>query len=193
MKCHFANLQSRLLAASAMVLILLAAGPKLAMAQTVHAPINEPELTSWKGVDGTGKTLDSPSLRGKVVLLMFWSTECPVCLEKMRELRHNLEGWKGQPFVAVGLNDDVDRGKWLAYESIVGQTLAGDVAVRSVWLREAQGNLPVPGPQARHRPMAWLISPDGRVVNTYDGRIPPEAWDDIADLVQQAKATPDRK
>jgi hypothetical protein len=34
-----------------------------------------------------------------------------------------------------------------------------------------------------HLPMTFLIDKTGRVVETYTGRIPSEAWDKIADLL----------
>jgi thiol-disulfide isomerase/thioredoxin len=36
-----------------------------------------------------GQPFDLAALRGKVVMLVFWSTGCPVCRDKMPELRAN--------------------------------------------------------------------------------------------------------
>lgn len=164
-------------------LILLA--PAIAQPVVTDGPAQTPPSPSWSGTDAQGKLLDSNALKGKVVLMMFWSTECPVCLEKMHEIRHNLTGWQGRPFTVIGLNDDLNRGDWLAYEAIVDKTLKDGASVRSVWLREVNGNLPAPERRARHQPKAWLIDAKGRVVTEYEGRIPADAWDDIAELVLQ--------
>ena len=67
------------------------------------------------------------------------------------------------------------------YEKLVGtlvpttqrfQTLwAGDPAFKSSATRPA------------HLPTTWLIDKAGKLVETYSGRIPPEAWDRIAELL----------
>jgi thiol-disulfide isomerase/thioredoxin len=48
-------------------------------------------------------------LRGQVVLVFYWSTECPVCLAKMPELRANAAGWHGKNFTLLGVNMDKKR------------------------------------------------------------------------------------
>jgi len=58
-----------------------------------------------------GKTLEGQAfrlatLRGKVVLVMFWSTDCAVCRDKMPELRQNYQGWQGKPFELVLVSTD---------------------------------------------------------------------------------------
>jgi peroxiredoxin len=54
-------------------------------------------------------TVDLAQLKGKVVLLFFWSTDCAVCLDKLPELRRNLEGWRGKDFVIVAVSQDRSR------------------------------------------------------------------------------------
>ena len=45
-----------------------------------------------KGVTESGKPVDLASLRGKVVMVVAWSTRCAVCLDNMPELRRRLAG-----------------------------------------------------------------------------------------------------
>jgi peroxiredoxin/outer membrane lipoprotein-sorting protein len=42
---------------------------------------------------------------GKVVMLEFWTTDCPACLMEMPALQKMYEEYKGQGFVLVGVND----------------------------------------------------------------------------------------
>ena len=40
-----------------------------------------------------GKTVDLPALRGKVVLLTFWSTRCPICQSEIPKLNSLARGY----------------------------------------------------------------------------------------------------
>ena len=57
-----------------------------------------------------GQAFDLARLRGRVVMLMMWRTDCAVCLDKMPELRANAQGWKGKPFDLVLVNLDARSG-----------------------------------------------------------------------------------
>jgi beta-lactamase regulating signal transducer with metallopeptidase domain/thiol-disulfide isomerase/thioredoxin len=53
-----------------------------------------------------GKKLGSTDLRGKVVLLDFWSTWCGPCMAKMPKLKQTYQRLAGRGFEVVGLNHD---------------------------------------------------------------------------------------
>jgi thiol-disulfide isomerase/thioredoxin len=55
-----------------------------------------------------GKTLDSASLKGKVVLLDFWATWCGPCRQAMPELKSLLQKNSGKPLVVVSVSADQD-------------------------------------------------------------------------------------
>lgn len=133
-----------------------------------------------------GKTLDGSafklsSLKGKVVLVMFWSTGCAVCRDKMPELRTNYEGWSGKPFELVAVNTDTRAQDFLDYERIISRTVPVKQRFVQLWTGESgyQDNIGKPA----QLPAAFLIDKTGKVVERYVGRIPPEAWDRIADLL----------
>lgn len=133
-----------------------------------------------------GKTIDGKpfslaSQRGKVVLLMLWSTSCAVCRDKMPELRQNYEGWAGKPFELVLLSTDRNVQDVLAYEQIISRTVPLRQRFVQLWAGEPghRDNLGRPA----QLPAAWLIDKTGKVVERYSGRIPPEAWDRIAELL----------
>lgn len=133
-----------------------------------------------------GKTIDGQpfslgSQRGKVVLLMLWSTGCAVCRDKMPELRQNYEGWAGKPFELVLLSTDRNVQDVFAYEQIISRTVPLRQRFVQLWAGEPghRDNLGRPA----QLPAAWLIDKTGKVVERYSGRIPPEAWDRIAELL----------
>jgi peroxiredoxin len=134
-----------------------------------------------------GKTMqpaavDLAQLKGKVVLLFFWSTDCAVCLDKLPELRRNLEGWRGKDFVIVAVSQDRSMADLKAYEQVLDKVAPPNPQMKIVWRRDAShrdsfGDLPV------KTPTTIVIDRQGKVAKTLRGRVPAELWDDIAELV----------
>lgn len=127
------------------------------------------------------QAFDISKLRGKVVLVVFWSTSCAVCRDKMAELRANYEGWSDKPFEMVLVNTDRRFQDLQAYEAIIELTVPRKLRFPQLWAGQTAyvDNL---GAQSM-LPATFLVGKDGQVRKTYIGRIPPEAWDDIADLL----------
>jgi peroxiredoxin len=154
---------------------LLAAAGTVALAQTAQSPLL------------VGKTMqpavvDLAQLKGKVVLLFFWSTDCSVCLDKLPELRRNLDGWRGKDFVIVAVNQDRSMADLKAYEQVLDKVAPPNAQMKIVWRRDAAhrdnfGELP------SKTPTTIVIGRDGNVAKTIHGRVPVELWDDIAELV----------
>jgi thiol-disulfide isomerase/thioredoxin len=153
-----------------------------ALAQTpavpAVAPVTMPQIEG-KTIEGAPFKLSS--LKGKVVLVMFWSTGCAVCRDKMPELRNNYEGWAGKPFELVAVNTDTRMQDFLDYERIIARTVPLKQRFVQLWTGDAgyKDNVGKPA----QLPTAVLIDKTGKVVERYVGRIPPEAWDRIADLL----------
>jgi peroxiredoxin len=61
-----------------------------------------------------GEHITLEDLRGKVVLLDFWGTWCPPCVESVPELRnlHKRYSKEGTPFVLIGISSDSDEEEW---------------------------------------------------------------------------------
>lgn len=154
------------------------------------ATASAPLMAATPDADGTpeleGNALDGQrlrlgGLRGRVVLVFYWSTGCAVCRDKMRELRANLAGWQGQAFTLLGVNLDARQQDFIGYETLVRQTVPVAQRFTSLWagdpgFRDSMG-------RPEHQPSACLIDKQGRLVERYNGRIPPEAWDRIAELL----------
>ncbi len=128
-----------------------------------------------------GKPFQLAALKGKVVLLMFWSTECAVCRDKMPELRQNYEGWRGKPFEMVLVSTDRRMEDLQSYEQIISRTVPLKQRFVQLWVGDA-GYRDGFGKPAQ-LPASFLIDKSGRVVERYQGRIPAEAWDRIAELL----------
>lgn len=159
---------------------LLATGALFSTAQAqAPAAASAPLLVEGKTIDGNPFSLASQ--RGKVVLLMLWSTDCAVCRDKMPELRQNYEGWAGKPFELVLISVDRKVQDVFAYEQIISRTVPVRQRFVQMWAGEPghRDNLGRPA----QLPAAWLIDKSGKVVQRYSGRIPPEAWDKIAELL----------
>ncbi len=58
------------------------------------------------GEDTDGKLFKLSDYRGKVVLLVFWASWCPPCLEQAKHELAILERLRGKPFVLLGVNID---------------------------------------------------------------------------------------
>ena len=154
-----------------------------ALAQNTALPVKPvatavPQLEG-KTIDGT--PFDLAMLIGKVVLVTFWSTSCAVCRDKMPELRSNYAGWAGKAFELVAVNTDVKVHDLLDYERIISRTVPSKERFVQLWTGET-GYKDSLGKHAM-LPAAYLLDKTGKVVERYVGRIPPEAWDKIADLL----------
>jgi peroxiredoxin len=154
---------------------LLGLASLCAWAQTVQSP-------TLVGKTMQPATVDLAQLKGKVVLLFFWSTDCAVCLDKLPELRRNLEGWRGKDFVIVAVSQDRSMADLQAYEQVLDKVAPPNAQMKIVWRRDAAhrdsfGELPV------KTPTTVVIDRDGKVAKTIRGRVPAELWDDIAELV----------
>lgn len=134
-----------------------------------------------QGTTPGGQRLSLEALRGQVVLVFYWSTDCAVCRSKMPELRANAAGWNGQNFTLLGVNMDQKKSEFLLYEKVVKPLLPAAQRFPSVWGLDPEYQDSFGAVQ--HLPSAVLIDKAGRVVERYSGRIPPQAWDRIADLL----------
>lgn len=65
----------------------------------------------WRGIRWIqGGPLSLADLRGKVVLLRFWLTDCPYCARTAPALRDLFERYRGRGLVVVGIHHPKSRG-----------------------------------------------------------------------------------
>ncbi|RVT50933.1 peroxiredoxin family protein [Rubrivivax albus] len=143
---------------------------------------HQASATALTGRSDDGAAVDLPSLRGQVVMLFFWSTACPVCLDKLPELRRNLAGWTGQPFVVVAVNHDAERADYDRHARLRQQFLPPNPQWIDLW-RGAPGHRDDLGPLPTQAPVTVLLDRQGRVRLRVVGRIAPYLWDEVAALV----------
>lgn len=72
----------------------------------------EPYAPEFSLVTRDGEEHSLGSLRGKVVLLDFWGTWCPPCVEALPGLTRLHNRYTDQPFVLLGISSDHDEDRW---------------------------------------------------------------------------------
>jgi thiol-disulfide isomerase/thioredoxin len=153
--------------------LLLAAASTWAVAQT-----------PWRvrGPTLDGASFDSAAQRGKVLMVFHWSTDCAVCRSKLPELRANAQGWRGKPFELVLVSEDRRRADALAYDEAWRATQKADLHPPSLWAGEP-GFADSSKARPRQLPLTIVLDAQGIERARFEGRIPPEAWDAVAELL----------
>lgn len=155
--------------------LMLALAPMLGHTQpTTTAPIANPQPLVLQATTLANTPFDLARLKGKVVMVFYWSTGCGVCLSHLPELRANLTGWRGKPFELLTVNVDADMAQWRTYEQIAAQTQSPAYRPTALWAGKAA---------AQKLPLTLVLDTQGRVVARHEGRIAPEAWDEVAELL----------
>ena len=153
------------------------AQPKAASAP---APAATAVTLAGKALDG--QAIDLKQWQGKVVMLFYWNSGCVVCLENMPELRANAAGWRAKPFVLVLVSTDRRRADVEAYLRTV-QAIEPDAAkVPLLWAGEA-GYRDTVASRKERLPLTVVLDTKGQVAHRIEGRMAPEAWDAVADLM----------
>jgi len=129
----------------------------------------------WRGQNLQGQAIGPEQLRGKVHVVFVWSTGCAVCRSALPELRANAAGWKDKPFALVTLNVDAERADWQGYEALVSRTAMPPPNLLPLWQPQAS--------TSARLPMTWVVDAQGRVVARFEGRMAPQAWDAVAELL----------
>lgn len=176
----------RILIAVAFLLSIALSGSSYAQKSAANAAKTSPELARI----GSAAVLhsdvlalsavDAAKLKGKVVLVYYWTTQCAVCLEKMHELRSNVAGWKGRPFIVIAINRDEKRQSFEDYVAVYRQLNAISPQFILIHAKDlTTDNLF----RAGQLPLSFIVDTSGIVQHMHVGRIPPEAWDQIAELL----------
>jgi thiol-disulfide isomerase/thioredoxin len=147
--------------------------------------ITKVETLQLEGKTLTNKDFQLPSLKGKVTLVMFWSTNCPVCRDQMPELRENVKGWADKPFELVLVSVDKNMKDVEDYFNYLNQIIPTKQRFIQLWAGSAgyKDNIEAKKIPLKQLPSSYLIDKNGKVVAVYNGRIPAQAWDDIAELL----------
>jgi thiol-disulfide isomerase/thioredoxin len=186
MKKGFKMFFSKKIAAYVLLPLTLLLNLNVAYAQTKAAP----DAIKVETLLLEGKTLESKdfqlsSLKGKVSLVMFWSTDCPVCRDKMPELRENVKGWADKPFELVLVSVDKSMKDVDDYFKYLSQIFPSKQRFTHIWTGSTnyKDNVGAKQMQLKQLPITYLINKEGKVAAVYNGRIPAQIWDEIAELL----------
>ena len=160
------------------------AGAGAAAGDAESAPLPAVPPFTWHGLDPAGRASTLAPSPGQVLLVYRWRADCAVCLSSLAELRTNAQAWAGRPFRLVLLNEDATPDAARRYDALLRQTLPRAMHLDSLWVGPAEPSVAGPlRPAPRSAAMADLIDTRGSVVAHFEGRIPAEAWNTIADLL----------
>ena len=170
------------------LLCLVVALPMAAQAQkqttpaATAVPLVNPSLN---GLTMDKKSFQIESLKGKVVVLMYWSTDCAVCRDQMPELRENVRGWADKPFELVLVSVDKRMQDVDSYNAILNASVPTKQRFTQLWAGEPsfKDNLGTAQLPRNQLPVTFLIDKTGKLVERNSGRIPPAWWDTIAELL----------
>ena len=115
-----------------------------------------------------GQNFDLASLKGKVVVMTFWSTRCPICAGEIPNLNRMAESYKGKDVVFLGLTtEDPNRvGGFLRSKPFNFNILPNSFGVVLKYAdKDSQGRINMPFPSY------YLINQDGQIelkTNGYD-------------------------
>ncbi|MBH9576649.1 TlpA family protein disulfide reductase [Inhella proteolytica] len=143
-----------------------------------------PALAQLQGRSADGRAFDLAAQRGRVVMVHYWSSDCAPCRTQLPELRANLRGWKLKPFDLVSVSMDAREADWRQFEQLQATTQP-DAAMRGISLwRPAKDTRDALLPRRPAKlPLTLVLNAQGEVVQRYEGRVPPEAWDAVAELL----------
>ncbi|HSI47146.1 MAG TPA: redoxin domain-containing protein [Ideonella sp.] len=147
----------------------------------VAPPAGSPLLLQGMPLEA-GPAFSLSSLRGQVVLVYYWHTGCAVCLDKLPELRANVTGWRNRPFTLVMVQVDHQREQAQRYWQVLMQAQPQARQGPVLW-RDGPGFADNLHGEPQHWPLSVLVDTQGRVADSWEGRIPADAWDRIADLL----------
>jgi peroxiredoxin len=159
--------------------LCMALGSAHAQPKAASAPATAAAAVALGGTALDGHAIDLTQWRGRVVMLFYWNTSCVVCLEKMPELRANAAGWRARPFVLVLVNTDRRRADVEAYVQAIEPDA---VKVPLLWAGEV-GYRDTVASRKERLPLTVVLDTQGQVAHRIEGRMAPEAWDAVADLL----------
>lgn len=64
---------------------------------------SKPFAQNFTGNSLKGESIELAKLKGKVVLITFWSTDCPICVTEIPNLNKLVESYKNKNVVFLGL------------------------------------------------------------------------------------------
>ncbi len=121
--------------------------------------------------DLQGRRLDLEALRGRAVLVNFWATWCPPCLQEISELAEAWRTHRGRCLEIVGVTEESGSSAEVA-------DFARRHAIPYPLLMDAEGKAAaawhVPG-----YPRSYLVDREGRVRRVFDGPLERRSLEEV--------------
>ncbi len=159
------------------VVALLALGAGLFWQLSSHTPARHQGFT-LSLPDSTGKPRSLEEWRGNVVIVNFWATWCPPCLEEIPEFIRLQTQYRDQPVQFVGIaidNEDAVQEFILAHPVNYPMLIAGDNALS---MTASLGNL------ANVLPYSIILNQQGQIVYRHTGLLPAKKLEEqLAELL----------
>ncbi len=122
--------------------------------------------------DLSGTAMDLNSLRGRIVVLVFWATTAPVSLEQLKQIHEHSAGLGAGRLSLVGLNVDraaekesarafAAQGRFSFPMLFASDEVAGIYNIIYRHLFDRRRDMPIP--------IAFLVDPEGMIVKVYQG------------------------
>jgi peroxiredoxin len=110
----------------------------------------------------TGEKITTQSLRGKVVMVNFWSTSCVTCIHEMPKMVETYNQFKGRglEYVAVAMQYD-------APNYVIDYTQTRQLPFKVAY--DASGNLAKLFGNVQATPTTFVIDKDGKIIKRYEG------------------------
>ena len=126
---------------------------------TVGSTTMAPQVTF---IDLSGKKISTESLRGKVVIVNFWATDCKSCVREMPQMVETYNKFKGQglEFVAVAMKYDPPN-------YVINFTEANKLPF-TVAL-DSGGDIAKSFNEVQLTPTTFVIDKEGRIIKRYVG------------------------
>lgn len=132
-----------------------------------QSTLNGPQVTAKffdaQFTDAAGKPVDLTTLRGKTLVINFWSTWCPPCVEEMPMFSEAQTAYKDKNVVFVGIAaDQADNVKAFLKKTPVDYTIVVG-GQQSIDLSRTLGN------RYDAVPFTLMISPQGNITSRHFG------------------------
>jgi thiol-disulfide isomerase/thioredoxin len=131
--------------------------------------------------DLNGKTQSLSDFRGKWVVVNFWATWCPPCLEEIPDLVQFHDARKDKDAVVLGINFEDATPEQL-------RAFVDDYLISYPILLNPDLDDPAPAMTVGGLPTTYIISPEGEVVARQIGPITAKAIEDYLAQKIQARA-----
>lgn len=124
----------------------------------------------------SGETLNQADLKGKVVLVNFWATSCPGCIEEMPHMQQMYKEYAAKGFETIAVAMSYDPPNYV-------KTYADKNTLPFKVVMDTDGAIAKAFGDVELTPTTFLIDRDGNIVKRYVGIM---NFDEIKQLIVQS-------